>query len=370
MDKSRKGYENLLKRAIIRALKQGRSKYEITQELLKRHWPQNIIEHTFKTIDFSRYQKKKEVQKEAEKKFIFTKPIEEKKIFIKTKIVTKKVVHKKPSLFSRLFTHKEKHIETKKPEKPKAKPIIKKEERIKRKSFFKRIFARKRFVLKPKKVTKKIIEKKPSFFEKVFKFETTARPKVVPKKITGTVPPEIKKQKSNTKMILIIAVLLVALLTSILIYLFISSPKTAGETRVTVVNQIIGTSTLIIVLGAIVTVLILFVIALYIKNTLGKKKKEITKPKPQEVTKSQKTLKQVITETKGEYQTDYDKLYSALQKMDKISIEDIAKVFNISEKEAEGRAKILEEHNLGKIEYTLLGSPILVKKKKEEEKND
>jgi len=58
--------------------------------------------------------------------------------------------------------------------------------------------------------------------------------------------------------------------------------------------------------------------------------------------------------------TDLDMLYEILKKRKKIDIVDIESVFNVSPEVAFGWAKILENGDLGVIEYPRFGKPILI----------
>lgn len=70
-------------------------------------------------------------------------------------------------------------------------------------------------------------------------------------------------------------------------------------------------------------------------------------------------IKSKIQLTQG-YQTDLDKLYSVLAERGKLSIPEIALIFNISKDQAEEWGKILKDQDLATLHYPTVGEPELL----------
>jgi len=58
-------------------------------------------------------------------------------------------------------------------------------------------------------------------------------------------------------------------------------------------------------------------------------------------------------------ETDVDKLLKIIEEKETISVDNLAKMLNVSEEKVEGWAKVLEEHGLIKLEYPPFGKPLL-----------
>ena len=80
----------------------------------------------------------------------------------------------------------------------------------------------------------------------------------------------------------------------------------------------------------------------------------------------------VIKRKKGRAETDLDTLYNLLKDKKNLSIETISKLFNIKKAKALEWGKILENHELVRIEYPAFSPPevILDEKENEKEKKD
>ncbi len=69
------------------------------------------------------------------------------------------------------------------------------------------------------------------------------------------------------------------------------------------------------------------------------------------------------------YMTDFDRLYSTIQKNGKITFEEISNTFKIKRDLVEQWAQIMEDHGLASVHYPIVGEPELIKqaeKKKED----
>ena len=60
-----------------------------------------------------------------------------------------------------------------------------------------------------------------------------------------------------------------------------------------------------------------------------------------------------------DYETDFDKLYNYVKDNGTIKLKDIAKMFNLTEKQAEEWAQILSHEDLLKLHYPPFGEPEL-----------
>ena len=79
--------------------------------------------------------------------------------------------------------------------------------------------------------------------------------------------------------------------------------------------------------------------------------------------------KKDVDEIKGKlqqatgYQTDLDKMYAVLEEKGKLTIGEIAMIFNISKEQAEEWGKILKDQELATLHYPAVGEPELIWKK-------
>lgn len=94
----------------------------------------------------------------------------------------------------------------------------------------------------------------------------------------------------------------------------------------------------------------------------------ITLLKPREKNKIESQKKEEGEENKPavakstKYQTDLDKLYELVERKGKVKLQEAAKKFKISMEKAEEWAKILENHDMIKLNYPAFGEVELCKK--------
>jgi response regulator of citrate/malate metabolism len=89
---------------------------------------------------------------------------------------------------------------------------------------------------------------------------------------------------------------------------------------------------------------------------LGQVKREEKKKEPTAQADRIKSSKEKIKE---KIETSIDNMLKLLEQKESISIEELAKELKVSEELIEEWAKILEEHQLVTIEYSLVGKPML-----------
>ncbi len=352
-------YINKIKPSIIEALKKAYPKSEIKSTLLKKKWPSSLIDKAISLAekDLNRQLKLKKFYTSilywlgliiALSSFAFS------KYFTILLIVGIALMIISVPINIVLLRRKSKKISIQQPKEPtiikhEIKPLVEKKE-----SFFKRLFKKQDKIKTIKKLPQIKPKVKESFFKKLFKKKPKPIPQLQPQeKISKTITPfmkidtkpsayidigklekkpEIKQKKPIKKLVFLI--LLIIILAASLFYkqlYYQDMPK-------------------------LIIYIICFLIIIVVISIISTRKRiEFVKKEKESVSAMKKEMPLSL-----EYETDFDKVYKLLLQHKRLKISAIAKAFNVKNDIAEKWAEILEKHGLAKIHYPPLGSPELV----------
>ncbi len=207
---------------------------------------------------------------------------------------------------------------------------------------------------KPYKIKTKAEKDKPAFFLKITKlienirkgFEKKYKKKIVKDKPVGKKLKSEKKQNVDVYRLRTLIAYFIAIV-SLLVLVMLNR-----KTKIPNLDLYIW-----ITLGVVI-----FLLAL---SSLSKMYKSYSKNRVKADEEKDKTImgiKRSVVDKTNKYKTDIDTLYELINKKGKLTISEVAKGFGVTKEMAEEWGKILEEHDLIKLNYPPFGELELCKK--------